>query len=159
MCWPVVIVRATSDRPCRLDVSTCEDLLGALRACTACVRMLHALLTGPGRAHGDGGRPCAHLVGTGVRCRRQPWRVHAHGRLSGRLGHFDRCSSLSPRSHKTKRARHAVDPGISSSHAAASPLHALICCGRVRASVVWTSGRSRTMRLPCPFLARAGVCL
>ena len=28
------IVRATSDRPCRLDVSTCEDLLGALRAGT-----------------------------------------------------------------------------------------------------------------------------
>ena len=45
--------------------------------------MLHALLTGPGRAHGDGGRPCAHLVGTGVQCRRQLWRVHAHGRLSG----------------------------------------------------------------------------
>ena len=102
--WPADIVRATSDRPCRLDVPTCEDLLGALRACTACVRMLHAFLTGPGRVPGDGVRPRTHLVGTGVRCRRQPWRVHAHGRLSA-IARCPKSSCCTPYYSKTSSLR------------------------------------------------------
>ena len=80
---PAEIVRVTSGRACRLGAPNVEDLLGALHACTCWARTAHAFLTGLGRAHGDGGRPCAHLVGTGVQCRRQLWRVHAHGRLAG----------------------------------------------------------------------------
>ena len=74
---PAEIVRVASGRACRLGAPNVEDLLGALHACTCWARTAHAFLTGLGRAHGDGGRPCAHLVGTGVRCRRQLWRVHA----------------------------------------------------------------------------------
>ena len=54
MCWPAdIIVRATSDRPCRLDVPTCEDLLGSVTRRylprSNALRVSHRVLMGPWR--------------------------------------------------------------------------------------------------------------
>jgi hypothetical protein len=73
--WPADMIRATSDRPCRVDAPMCAHLLGAFDGDPWRSRALYAICTGPGRGHGDGVRPCPHLIGTGVRCRRQPRKV------------------------------------------------------------------------------------
>ena len=47
-------------------------------ACTSAARTPYAIVIGPRRGHGDGVRPCPHLVGTVVRSRVGRPEVHAH---------------------------------------------------------------------------------
>ena len=81
--WPADMIRATSDQTCRFVAPICADLLGAFGGDPWRSRALYAICIGPGRGHGDGVRPCPHLIGTGVRYRRQQWQGHAHGRPGG----------------------------------------------------------------------------
>ena len=67
-------------------VGSCADLLSALRAGTCQVRALHAIRAGPRRVDSDDVRPSTRPVGTVVRCRRQPEKVHARGRPGGISG-------------------------------------------------------------------------
>ena len=70
-------VRPTSHRPHRFAATICADLLSALRAGTCCARSPYAFCIGPGWVLGDDMCASTHLGGTVVRCRRQPWKVHA----------------------------------------------------------------------------------
>ena len=62
-----------------------RSVLGPLRACTCCAQTLYAFCIGPGWEPADGACAGSHLVGSAVPCRRQPEKVHAHGRLSAIL--------------------------------------------------------------------------
>lgn len=65
--------RSAPDIWLTFTVSTCQ-VTGFTRSVTrrmytCCAQTLHAICIGPGRGHGDGVRPCPHLVGTVVPCR------------------------------------------------------------------------------------------
>ena len=74
--------RATSRRPCRLDVLTCVDLLVSFGACTCCARTAHALLIAFGWVLGDDMSASTHLVGGSVPCGTERQAVPARRRLS-----------------------------------------------------------------------------
>ena len=74
--------RATSRRPCRLDVLTCVDLLVSFGACTCCARTAHALLIAFGWVLGDEMCASTHLVGGSVPCGTERQAVPARRRLS-----------------------------------------------------------------------------
>ena len=76
------MVRAQCVRPCRLAAPIGADLHWPPNGCTACARTLHAFCTGFSWVDSAHATESTHLIGTVVPCRRQPWTVHALGRLS-----------------------------------------------------------------------------